>query len=329
MLKSAKGFTLIEVVIAAAALAGLALVGMQLQKSNSKSTTKNSFDSETTLVTNEMVAILSDPDKCLATLGGRNAQSTTTGINSINGKFNSIASGSSPANGYGNANLEIANYELNATPAEVASNNSKLNIIYKNKNILKGQETIKKSINLYVDVDGANNITKCRSLSSSSSDIWTRGANGNIYYSGGNVGVNTNSPSVSLDVNGGIRPGSSGVTIGSACTGEGTFAYDIAEHSPVYCASDSTWKKMGGGLNCTTRTGTPTATCLADEVVLGGSCDLAVNHFSHEAESRCVWTYHQNFTANGFTCSVTSDSEVNCYGRQQLVNAYARCCKSN
>jgi len=109
------GFSLVEVMIVAAALGGLALVGMQMTKTQTQSAVKYSFVSETNLITNEIIAILSDPTKCATTLGGKNALSTVTGINAINAnKYFSIASGSAPNSGYGNANINIATYSLKA-----------------------------------------------------------------------------------------------------------------------------------------------------------------------------------------------------------------------
>lgn len=252
------GFSLVEVMIAAAALGGLAVVGMQMTKTLTKSNAKASFDSETTLITNEIVSILSDPNKCLVTLGGKNAISTTSGINNINGsKYYSAASGNAPVNGYGNAGLSIASYAISATASEVSANNSSLLINYQNKNILKGSaglSTITKKINLYVEVDGSNNITTCRSLSSSSADIWTRGSGNKIYYNGGNVGVGTNNPITQLDVAGGVKFGNETQVTTCDAANEGVQRYNKTTHSFEYCAYSSgppvsyAWSNIVSGL---------------------------------------------------------------------------------
>lgn len=285
------GFTLVEIMIATAALGGLALVGMQLTKNQTKSSTKANLDSETILITNEIVAILSDPTKCLTTLGGKNALSTPTGINSINGnKYFTLSSGSAPTQGYGNANVNITSYALSASAAEVTAKNSKLLINFENKNILKGASgpsTITKKINLFVEVDGASNITACRSLSSSSSDIWSRGSAGDIFYSGGKVGIGTPNPVSQLDVQGGIRPGDQTQVLVCDAATEGTQRYNKVAHAMEYCGASGSplvyaWTPMGGSLsgyqivtNSITSGGhyDVDVYCPVGKKVLGGGCN--------------------------------------------------------
>lgn len=64
----------------------------------------------------------------------------------------------------------------------------------------------------------------------------------------GNVGIGTKTPSVALDVKGGIRPGSS--TSVAACglgqaNGEGTQRYNYTTHSMEYC-NGAAWLPLGG-----------------------------------------------------------------------------------
>jgi hypothetical protein len=65
-------------------------------------------------------------------------------------------------------------------------------------------------------------------------------------YMDGNVGIGTTSPTAKLEVAGGIKPGSSGVAIGGACSSEGTFAYDSSAHQPVFCSNSGLWTSMSG-----------------------------------------------------------------------------------
>jgi prepilin-type N-terminal cleavage/methylation domain-containing protein len=205
-----KGFSLIELMVVTAGLAVVSLIGMQITKAQTRSIAKGNFDSDILQTTSEITAILADPVRCLATLGGRNALSTTSGINVINGnRFATDTSGLAPIGGYGNAHLQIDNYTLTSTTTELAVNYSTLKVSYINKNILKNGSTstlIPRKIDLYVEVDASNNITKCMSLSSSSfMDLWSRGAGSKIYYVAGEVGIGTSTPTEMLDVNGSIK----------------------------------------------------------------------------------------------------------------------------
>ena len=237
-----RGFTLVELMVVAGLLGGLALVMMNISKQSTKSSTKLQFDTDISITTSEINGILSDPAICLATFG------SSVSPTNINAKYFTIASGSAPTGGYGNSGLQITSYTLTGT-----SPDGVLTIAYQNKNILKGTTgptTVSKKIDInFQGVLGS--VTACKSLSTSSTNIWSLGNGTDIYYSGGNVGVGTNAPVAKLDVAGEIRPGSSGVTIGSVCLNEGSFAYDIGAHAPVYCNNDSPtkhWAPMGGGL---------------------------------------------------------------------------------
>jgi len=200
---SSAGFSLIELMIVTAGLIGVSTLGMYVQKLQAKSIAKSNFESDMLLITNEINSFLSDQAKCMSSIGGKNAISTLTGIDSINSKYFTIASGGSPAGGYGNSNVSIDSYNIQSTAAEVGANNSVLSILFQNKEILKGTSgpaTVTRKINLYVEVDGADNITKCRSLSNSTVDIWSRGVGNDIFYNLGNVGVGTAAPRVKLDI---------------------------------------------------------------------------------------------------------------------------------
>jgi hypothetical protein len=207
------------------------------------------------LITNEINGILSDPNKCLTTLTNATQAASPaapvldpipanetypSGIAGIPSTVRKYTLAGGP---YGNGGVIIAKYTLDlaATPA-------KLIIDFQKKAIL-GTGTISKTINLYVEQTGLGVITLCRSLSTASVDIWSHGTGTDINYAG-NVGIGTATPAAKLDVNGEIRPGSTGITTGGACTNEGSFAYDLSAHAPVYCNNDTPtkhWAVMGGG----------------------------------------------------------------------------------
>jgi len=213
-----KGFTLVEVMIAAAALAGLSLVLLNLTKQSTKSSVKYAFDTETNLTTNEIIGNLSSPAKCLLVLGGKNALSTPAGILHINDQYYVSSHTSAPANGYGNAGIKISNYSLASTATDLAFNVSYLNIIFENKKILGGPSTVTQKVKLYVEVNGAKEITGCHSITKHTTDIWSRGSSNIIFYPG-KVGVGTTAPAFTLDVAGAIN--SSATISGAAITATG------------------------------------------------------------------------------------------------------------
>jgi hypothetical protein len=74
-----------------------------------------------------------------------------------------------------------------------------------------------------------------------------------VYQLGNNIGIDQTSPdpTYKLDVNGRIRA-TGPIVVGSSITGgncgpEGAFAYDGANHTPIYCDPTGHWTPMGGG----------------------------------------------------------------------------------
>ncbi|MDD4973673.1 MAG: type II secretion system protein [Bacteriovorax sp.] len=166
LFKNNRGFSLVEIMIVVAMLGGISLVVMNLTKQSTKSSVKYQFDTEINLITSEINAILSNPTTCLATF-----QANALTPNNINGKYYTVASGSAPAGGYGNAKVQITSYSLaHSTLPSATVNDGILTILFQNKTMVGGTTT-SRTINIYYE-GPITAITSCRSLSTSTTDIW-------------------------------------------------------------------------------------------------------------------------------------------------------------
>lgn len=264
MSKRNQGFSLIEIMVVCALLGALSLVVMNLTQQSSKASSKFQFDTEINLITNEIHSTLSDPDKCLSTLTNAIPPAAPTAnspiITNIKGKYFISTDPLAPSNGYGNGNVKIESHTFSADP--FPSNDGFLTIAFQNKNILKGTTgptTVTRKINLFVDQDASGLITKCRSLSTSTTDIWskTTPTSPDSFYMG-KIGVGTTTPGATLDVAGDIRPGSTGITVGAACVNKGALANQLNATgvTPVFCSGNNTWKPVASSEVFTLSAGT-------------------------------------------------------------------------
>jgi hypothetical protein len=296
-----RGFSLLEIMMVAGILSGLSIVVMNLTKQSMRSSAKYEFDSDKTQITNEITGILSVTNKCIAASGllGKNATSDTT-ITSIGSQFYSLVSSTPapPANGYGNAGIQIANYALNSAPPGIAltTGTTYLLINFKGKNILgfQGQKT--SIIKLNVSVDGSGNIVNCNAVASGIGSQWLNSGL-NIYYpSGGNVGIGTSTPRGQLDVNGAI--------VGNAAIANSTSTVDFSTGNVQNTASSCgtyTLNNLKDGSNYTfVVKGAASATCAFTAWSGVGTGALSIHYPSDHAA-----TTASTHTLYGFLVSGT------------------------
>lgn len=236
------GFSLIELMVVIGMLGGLSLVMMNLTKESTKSSSKYQFDSEVMLITNEINGILSDPNKCLTTFtNATQAASPSSPVlnatpanilnpSSISGIPSTTKKYSITGGPYGNGGVKIASYSL-----DLASTPDPLLTISFEKKLIQGAGTIPKSIKLYVEKNAAGVITLCRSISTSSTEIWSHGLGSDIFYSGG------------------IRVGDQTQATACNASAEGTQRYNKTIHSMEYCGYNAgppvtySWMGIGAG----------------------------------------------------------------------------------
>lgn len=131
-----RGFSLIEVLLASALLGGLALTLAKFTQDQMKSTKTVETKFEHAAILNEIRQILGNNASCMATLGGRNANSTAPNIifnirkalpNPPGGnidRFTAEPNGNGPS--YGNGLVKIISFHLDASlpPAALGPTNS-------------------------------------------------------------------------------------------------------------------------------------------------------------------------------------------------------------
>lgn len=216
---NSKGFSLVEVLVAAGMVGVIGLGVMSLTKQSSESAKSLEVNTEMVTVLNEMRAILSDPTNCKKTFDGKNAASSATPVDSLIyvnksgtdvNKFETITR--NPNAKYGQGRIKILEYALDDSGAgvDVASEETtNLVVTFDRGKGISGNQTISKNIKLWVDVSAGGNIQDCRSISATANLIWTRSnVNQNdIFYSGGQVGIGINDPTAGfqLDVEGNAR----------------------------------------------------------------------------------------------------------------------------
>lgn len=321
--------------VAAGLVGAISLVVINITKQSAQTTKTLETNSEMVTVLNEMRALLSDPNQCRKTLTGLNASNTVNAVDSLIytnkagvdiQKFETLAA--NPAAKYGQGNIKIQNYSLSDAQTAVSvagEETTNLVVQFDRGRGVQGNQLINKHIKLWVDVDGAGLINDCRSLSATSNLIWSRSNinQNDVFYSGGQVGINTSDPTdgFHLDVDGNSRVGANLEVVGSLTIGknivagaplldiegevklgdtgmvcdaskEGTMRYNSTLNRMEFC-NGATWRRVGGELqidNCTTsawviESATNLVECAPGKIATGAG--LRVNGSDEYIRVRC------------------------------------------
>ncbi|MFA6238265.1 MAG: hypothetical protein WC635_13110 [Bacteriovorax sp.] len=237
------GFGIIGVIIIAGVLGGISLVIIEMGKQAASSQKKLQTDMDADFIAKEISGILADATVCTASqIAGKNAASTPAGlILDIIGKY-SVTN----TTGFGSSHIKVKSYEIsNNNFAEITDPNTETALVinFAMPKIVSSSATLKpRRIKLIITKSGSN-IATCNATWVNPNDNWSRVGN-NIYYGLGKIGIGAPAAVGLLEVDGGIRPGSSGISVDGACSVEGTFAYDAVLHKPVYCNETLVWKGM-------------------------------------------------------------------------------------
>ena len=147
---------------------------------------------------------------------------------------------------YGDRTLVITRLTMTKDPT-LPPDIFTLTLFYQTAIEATGSQNFARTIQISTVRDASNRLTSCVALSKGNDSLWQRQTTNpmNIYYDAGYVGVGLAVPQVSLDVQGGVRPGNeANVTL---CNGavEGTTRYNRSAKRMEFC-DGAVWKPMGG-----------------------------------------------------------------------------------
>ena len=240
LVKNANGASMIEMVMGAGLLGGLALFGSKSMIDNMKMNKAIEGGSDIVGLVSDIRNSIANADACGNSFNGNNATSASglslrDASNNIKYSIGAKITGSS---------VVIQGISLDSSFPEVGISggvgSTYLVIDFKRTS---STPILKKYIKIMVNVDGSSNITSCRSVDTGGGSFWSRSTINydDIYYQGANVGVGTNDPKTQLDVNGAVKIGATAASC--SVTIRGAMKYDPGPNRMYYC--DGThWREI-------------------------------------------------------------------------------------
>src|SRR5690606_37893999 len=200
---------LMEVLLAAGLMGGLSLVVSQLLSNSQRSVNHLESSFEILTMMQGIQSLLSSRENCTASFQGKSASNHPNVANLLKKEtpsgivddYKTVQA--DPNMTYGQRRLKINSYSLSDEGSEVDVANLQTThlVIEFNRGKNSLRKIITKKIPLKVEVDEGGNILTCVALSHASNNIWSYASNnGDIYYSGGKVGIGTTSPLSILEV---------------------------------------------------------------------------------------------------------------------------------
>ncbi len=188
------GMTLVEIMIAAGLLGGLAIAGASLFKNQDKAqkTVESNYEMATTI--SQIRGILGDITNCSASLGGLNINGGVVPSTGIKKSGVNVY----PTNTNLPGNIKIKSYVLINTVTGLAANETMLRVTFERSKTALKMDVVK---SLKVVYTGGPTITSCYAYVNNNDSYWQLASNGTDIYFLNKVGIGTATPSSQLSNN--------------------------------------------------------------------------------------------------------------------------------